>query len=133
MGGGVAGQVIELDVPASGILTSNQRQHWAVKARHVKALRAMGASAWARADRPTFDRVRLVVRVGYPDRRARDVHNLMPTVKALVDGMVHPYGRARGLLPDDSDRFLVGPDLRPDPGMPRRAGLFGFAFDLEPL
>ena len=40
----------------------------------------------------------------------RDLHNYMPTLKALVDGLVDA-----GLLPDDDARHLQGPDMRLDP------------------
>ena len=39
-----------------------------------------------------------------PDRRRRDRHNLAPTVKAMMDGLIDA-----GLLPDDADRYLDGP------------------------
>ena len=49
----------------------------------------------------------LTARLTYRDRRRRDDHNIMPTLKACVDGVV-----AAGLLPDDNHKHLVGPDIR---------------------
>ena len=48
-----------------------------------------------------------VATLTWRDRRRRDAHNIMPTIKACVDGVV-----AAGLLPDDDDTHLTGPDLR---------------------
>lgn len=110
------------------ILTANQRLHWAPKAARTHLLRTRGATVWASAGRPRFDRAQLTVTIGYPDRRKRDAHNLMPTIKALIDGMVHPYCGAVGVLPDDSDTYLTGPDLRVGEVTP---GYFTLAFDFE--
>lgn len=41
--------------------------------------------------------------------RRRDVGNLYPTVKACLDGIVSDAK----VLPDDDDRHVVGPDIRP--------------------
>lgn len=51
-------------------------------------------------------------------RRRRDVANWMPTAKPIVDGLID-----YGLLPDDSNRYLMGPFLHssdaetPPPGV----------------
>ncbi|WP_128683426.1 hypothetical protein [Actinomyces qiguomingii] len=55
---------------------------------------------------PRLERARIVIESLFPDRRRRDTHNLMPTVKPIVDGLVDA-----GLLPDDDTRHLVGPHL----------------------
>ena len=47
--------------------------------------------------------------IGWADNRKRDVNNWQPTAKALVDGLVDA-----GVLEDDNDAHLVGPDLRRD-------------------
>lgn len=99
-------------VPAAEVANANdaRREHWAAKSRKARALRARGALAWRLAGSPHMDKVRCVVQVYYPDRRKRDVANLHPTVKALVDGMV-----AAGLLADDDDAHLTGPHLEHGP------------------
>ena len=38
-----------------------------------------------------------VAHLSYPDRRQRDADNLAPTIKALIDGLVHPHPTVRGL------------------------------------
>ena len=56
---------------------------------------------------PAMKRAHIVCEIRPPDRRRRDVHNLYPSAKAAVDGLVDA-----GVLPDDSDRYLIGPDMR---------------------
>lgn len=117
---------IEFWWPMSRILSSNQRLHWAARADRTKSLR-LAAATHAAWDAPghDYDRAHIVVTVTWPDKRRRDVHNLMPTIKACIDGFVDA-----GLLPDDSDKHLVGPDLRVSAG----AGVKGhvvLAFELK--
>lgn len=52
-------------------------------------------------------RAHVLVTVHFKDRRQRDTGNLQPTAKAIVDGLVD-----HGLLADDNDTFLEGPDMR---------------------
>jgi hypothetical protein len=54
-----------------------------------------------------LDRVHIVAHIIKPTSRQYDVHNLMPTLKACVDGLVD-----YGLIPDDTNAHLTGPDLR---------------------
>lgn len=102
---------VELLVPRSWLLTSNQRHNRWEKGRSTRALR----QASFIAKRNTLGGLRLdgrwrcVVHVAWPNRRARDAANLQPTVKACIDGIVGDGG----LLPDDSDAHLEGPDIRP--------------------
>jgi len=101
---------LTVEVPASQIITSNnERGHWA-KRSDVKALLRHKAELLARAARlpKGLQRVHIVVHIDYPDRRKRDAHNLMPTIKPIIDGLVDA-----GVLVDDSDTHLIGPDLRP--------------------
>lgn len=98
------------ELPLAEIISANARIHWAKKAEKTKSLRNRAyLVAWeARLETPAFDLVRLEVRIGWPDKRRRDAANLSPTLKALIDGFVDA-----GLLPDDDDQHLIGPDLRP--------------------
>ena len=104
---------ITLRLHPSEVLNANQRMYWAAKARLTASLRARATIAWRQAGSPQLSRAQCVVTITYPDRRARDVENLAPTLKAIIDGLVHPYPSVRGLLPDDDDAHLVGPDKRP--------------------
>jgi hypothetical protein len=65
---------------------------------------------------PQLDAAYVMALVSFGSPRRRDAHNVAPTIKACVDGLVD----AR-VIPDDSDRYLIGPDIRrvlsPDPGI----------------
>lgn len=104
---------ITLRLHPSEVLNANSRTHWRRKADLTAALRGRAAIAWRQAGSPQLDYAHIVAHVSYPDRRRRDIDNLTPTIKALVDGLVHPAPGVRGLLPDDSDAHLTGPDKRP--------------------
>lgn len=104
---------LRVDVPRTWLLSANQRLNWRRKAERSRWLRT-AARASAAAYRqslgqraPLEVKVRCEVQVAWPNRRRRDVHNLMPTVKPCIDGIVD----AR-VLHDDSDQHLLGPDLR---------------------
>lgn len=89
------------------LLNANRRQHHMAKARLTRAIRDV-AHMLARSDRvPALERAHIVCEYRPPDRRRRDVHNLFPSAKAAVDGLVDA-----GVLPDDSDEYLTGPDMR---------------------
>ena len=112
------------------ILNSNDRSlHWGAKARRAKALRQRAAIAWRLAGSPQMSRARLLVTVTYPTGHRRDVANLQATVKPLVDGMVHPFPGVRGLLPDDDDDHLIGPDMRHI--LPNTPGRYVLTLDFE--
>ena len=89
-------------------LTANQRLHWAVKAKRTKAWRARAQVAVIQAGRPTLDRAHVTVTVHRTDRRSYDAGNWYPTAKACLDGIVTDGH----VLPDDSNTYVVGPDLR---------------------
>ena len=98
---------LHFTVARGELLNANDRLHWAVRARRTAALRDMAAWKWRATRHPGFDRAHINVEVTYPDHRRRDVDNLRPTVKALVDGIT-----AEGALPDDNDRHVAGIDMR---------------------
>lgn len=107
-------------VHRNNLLTENQRLHHMVKAQRVKVLRHTASLLVRSQAIPPMQRAHLTVWVSWPTRHRRDVSNLLPTAKALVDGAVSgPAGRKKGdpawpwgILPDDDDRHLIGPDLR---------------------
>lgn len=89
------------------LLNANRRQHHMAKARLTRAIRN-ATRMFALADHiPALARAHIVAEYRPPDRRRRDVHNLYPSAKAAVDGLVDA-----GVLPDDSDAYLIGPDMR---------------------
>ena len=131
-------ETLTLYLSRAQIITANERKHWAQTAPVKQVLRALGFKA--ALSLPRYERVRLVVVVSYPDRVARDVANLQPTLKALVDGMVSGLdGKApaeAGILPDDNDRYFVGPHMEWSGVLsdkPGRSGSFRFDLTFEAL
>jgi crossover junction endodeoxyribonuclease RusA len=98
-----------LTIPAPcQFINLNSRTHWAPKAKQTKAWRTAAYVAASNAKLPKgLSRVHIVAHVVKPTSRAYDVHNLLPTLKAAIDGLVD-----YGLIQDDSNEYLVGPDLR---------------------
>ena len=104
----ISGMQVTIDIPRAMALTSNQpHSNYGAVARKKAALRSLAAVRCGQGRAVFLDRVRCVVNITWPDNRRRDAHNLMPTLKACVDGFVDA-----GLLEDDDDRHLIGPDLR---------------------
>jgi hypothetical protein len=125
-----------LTVGSSNLLTANRRIHHLARARASKILRH--AASINAGSVPRMERAHLTVYVSWPDRRRRDVHNVMPTVKAIVDGAVsgpvRPRGSepwTRGVLPDDDDRHLTGPDLRVTDELSGVPGVVRFRLEWE--
>jgi len=105
----VGGNDLQLFVPAPAAwINANDRMHWRPKARLTKAWR-MAAHIHARVNGlpQGMCRVQVTAYVMKPTARAYDAHNLMPTAKAVMDGLVD-----YGLIPDDTNAHLVGPDIR---------------------
>lgn len=100
--------------PGAGWISANDRTHWAVRSRQVQAWRHMARWKARQAGLPRhLARVHVLAVIRPAHRRRRDVGNLAPTVKAIVDGLVD-----YGLIRDDDDAHLVGPDLRPGSSSP---------------
>ena len=90
-------------------INANSRHHWAVKAEMTRNWRTMAHTAAQNAGLPKgLNKAHLTVYVHKTNNRAYDVHNLYGTAKAAIDGLVSDYG----LLPDDSNTYLTGPDMR---------------------
>lgn len=83
-------------------LSANQRMHWAVKARTTKEIRQASMLALRAEGVPPCKRVRVRLLWAVSDKRRRDPSNMMPTQKAVVDGMVDA-----GVVPDDTPEFVV--------------------------
>lgn len=113
-------------------LSANVREHWSTRAARTRVLRGKAAAAHRGVAREFaqygVQRAHLTVFVEWPDRRRRDVANLSPTVKALVDGAI-----TAGVLPDDDDTRMVGPDLRVSLGSTGRKDLARLVFEWEPV
>lgn len=100
--------VIAVPAPAE-FLSANDRLHWAHKARVVKLWRE--AAAWAvKAHRlPSYgdQLVQITATIHKPHGRRFDAANYAPTGKAAIDGC-----RDAGLLVDDDNDHVIGPDMR---------------------
>lgn len=96
-------------------LNANQRLHWAKKAALTKQVRA--ASFWAakNAGIPTCDRVRVTLTWFVRTTTRRDSDNVVPTLKALCDGLVDA-----GVVDDDTPTWMqkVMPVIEYRPGQP---------------
>lgn len=90
-------------------INANSRHHWAVKAEMTRDWRTMAKLVATNARLPKgLQRAHVTVYVHKTNNRPYDVHNLYGTAKAAIDGLVTDYG----LLPDDSNAYLTGPDMR---------------------
>src|SRR5690606_5799033 len=86
-------------------INANDKRHWSPQAKLVKAWRH-GAHIMARQAKLSkgLQRVRVDAYVWKKTQVRYDPHNLMPTLKPVIDGLVD-----YGLLPDDSSEYLAGP------------------------
>lgn len=100
----VAEHVWDLWLHESNHLNANQRLHWRPEHARKAVLRALGSAHGRSLGK--HEKVRIEVVVSYPRKIRRDVNNLQPTMKYYIDGLVNG---GRGILPDDSDEYVVGP------------------------
>jgi Holliday junction resolvase RusA-like endonuclease len=103
-------------LPPADYINANHRLHFHAKNQRTQAWRTaakVAALAWASEK---YERAHIQVAYRFPTNHRREVANLQPTSKALVDGLVDA-----GLLPDDDDRHVIGPDNRREwPNGPER-------------
>lgn len=103
-------------------MNANDRHDRRTRAYRTRLLRGKSAALHKMARAVVLwnaERAHLVIRITWPTHIKRDAHNLMPTFKALIDGAVDA-----GVLPDDSDEYLTGPDLRVEHAL---SGIYGAA------
>ncbi|GAB3042036.1 RusA family crossover junction endodeoxyribonuclease [Sediminivirga luteola] len=105
-------------------LSSNQRIHWAQRSRLVKQWRMLARTCAQAQKLPKgLQRVHITVEVHRSRRGRADAHNVLLTAKSCIDGLVD-----YGLIPDDNDDHLLGPDMRAgEPGKP------GMTFTIEEI
>jgi Holliday junction resolvase RusA-like endonuclease len=98
---------LEFPAPAPWLNMNSRLRHKAQAAE--RKLWRDAAHVYARQKKlPTgLARVKITATLAFPTNHRRDVGNYYPSVKALVDGLVD-----YGLIPDDNDKHLEGPDLR---------------------
>jgi hypothetical protein len=96
--------IFDLLLHESNHLSANQRLHWAPENDRKQVLRSLGKAQGRKLGK--HQKVRFDVVVSYPRRKQRDVNNLQPTMKYYIDGLVDG---GKGILPDDSDEYVLGP------------------------
>jgi hypothetical protein len=99
-------QAATVTLHTSQMLNANHRLHWREVASRKAVLREFGRLSLGRELTPVTDKVRITAEFKFPTVRTRDRANLHPTVKHLVDGIVKA-----GILVDDSDEWIDGPDI----------------------
>lgn len=90
----------------SQILNANDRLHWRKEAAMKATLVRFGQLVLARQVKPVREKVRVTFEFRFPVKRRRDRSNLHATVKPVLDGIVKA-----GVIVDDSDLFIDGPDI----------------------
>ena len=82
-------------------LTANQRMHWARKAKITARLRAEACARAVLAGIPALDYCEVQLTWYVRDKRRRDVDNVVPTLKAICDGLVDAH-----LVNDDTPNLM---------------------------
>lgn len=105
--------ILVIEAPAPWI-NMNDRQHFHAKAALTKAWRERAAWAALQARIPRIDApVTIEAAVHKATRRAFDAHNLLPTIKAAIDGLVkHPKLGGADVLADDDNAHLTALTIR---------------------
>lgn len=107
---------IQIPAPA-GWLSANGRTDHRALAAVIKAWREAARVYALQAKLPRgLARVHVLARCHFVINRRRDVGNAYPTAKAAVDGLVD-----YGLIADDNDDILLGPDMRRGPNVDKKA------------
>jgi Holliday junction resolvase RusA-like endonuclease len=83
-------------------ITANQRHHWRKKATLTKQVR-VASSLLARSARiPAMAKCEVSLIWFVSTKHRRDVDNIVPTLKAMCDGLVDA-----GIVPDDTPNEMV--------------------------
>jgi hypothetical protein len=107
--------------PVPAWLNANDRIHWAKRSKLTAEWRQAAYEAFVSSRLPRLDRVLIEATVLVPNARRRDAANWYPTIKACIDGLTdHSEAvkgskariQLRGMLPDDDNRHVVGPEMR---------------------
>lgn len=101
-----------IELPAGmDLLTSNQQgESWQKQYRITKPIKDAAIVLARAAKIPHLERVEIVVEFRPPIGRrrvVREAHNLGPSAKAAIDGLVKA-----GVLTDDSDRYVANVSFR---------------------
>lgn len=95
--------------PPCAYINANDRMHHHAKAKLTRGWRKLTAAMLTTSGEPVpaYGRAHITITYRFPTNHRREVSNLQPTSKAIVDGLVDA-----GLIPDDDDLHVVGPDNR---------------------
>lgn len=97
---------LTFEIPKALVLSSNDRLHWAAKMKRTKTIRALAATT-ARGRGCVTAPVEITCTVQYARAGRHDAHNLQPTAKALIDGLVDA-----GVIADDDDQHVAAVTFR---------------------
>lgn len=95
-------QMIRIDVPPSEWISANDRDHWAERKRKKDSIRLLAMAAIRKAKLTPVDCCTITAQIGIPTAHRFDPDNAEPTVKAMVDALVHA-----GILADDDWRHVI--------------------------
>lgn len=95
-----------VELPISEHLSSNHRRHWTHDAQVRATIREAAGWAMRAARVPELDRIDVRLHVVPPDRRRRDRHNLNPTLKPCLDGIVDA-----GIISDDTPDYVASEQI----------------------
>lgn len=96
------GRTVTVSLPHMPYLNSNQRLHWATRSRKTKAIRDAATLITRGLRQAPMDAVEITAVVHPKTNRRFDPHNLQPTVKAAIDGIVD----AQLIADDDATRLV---------------------------
>jgi hypothetical protein len=100
---------VAVPAPAKWLNANDRHGHWAERSGPTRDWRQAAAWAAKAAKVPALKRASITAVVHRADRRTdTDAQNRYPTIKAAVDGVVDA-----GVLPNDTDRFLLSLTIRP--------------------
>ena len=100
-----------LEIPNSAWLTSNQRLHWAAKAKRTAHIRQLSALQARLVGISPMMQVHVAAFIGYPTSAKADPPNAAPSVKAAIDGLTDA-----GVWPDDDSEHVVAVEFRREAG-----------------
>jgi len=100
-----------LTIPNAVWLTSNQRLHWAAKAKRTATIRQLAAVQARNLGIEPMMQVHVAAFIGYPTSAKADPPNAAPAVKAAIDGLTDA-----GVWPDDDSEHVVAVEFRREVG-----------------
>lgn len=118
--------VIELP-PCLPILNANDRVHYRSRSKITEQLRSEACKAARALPFMPFGKVRIRCIFRAPDNRRRDVSNLFPSFKAIIDGLVDA-----GVIKDDHDGIVREFCIVRGENLPKRPQLIVQVIEDEP-